>query len=213
MTVEFHLPYWSFPASLLPLPMLLGEVGGEPHTTFPSPPTTTIGLVTSLPVEAGPPTGLGGDEWQLLPVPAAPLLTVEFVDAPGGACGAASPLAVKLCVALSGRGYLERCWFGVAMSSFFYFNSFPQGLSLFLPLLVPDVWLVGYASVSVGFFTGRSSQRLPHDSQTPVLLVKNWQRRRGRGETHSVANVQQDACANVYINQVATPPPFFPCLG
>lgn len=95
------------------------------------------------------------------------------------------------------------------MSSFFYFNSFPQGLSLFLPLLVPDVWLVGYASVSVGFFTGRSSQRLSHDSQTPVLLVKNWQRRRGRGETHSVANVQQDACANVYINQVATPPPFF----
>ena len=103
---------------------MLGEAGGVESTeleTF---------AASQLPfVEGGKPTaslrgpGLGGEgKQQLLPVPetappapplpqGAPLLPVAVV--------VGSPLDVKLCVAFSGRGYLERCWFGVDGSSSF----------------------------------------------------------------------------------------------
>ena len=88
---------------------MLGEAGGvEDVQTL---------IISQLPFAEGRKPGaslrgpgLGGEDRQLLfPVPetapplplGAPLLTVVVV--------VGSPLDVKLCVALSGRGYLDRC--------------------------------------------------------------------------------------------------------
>lgn len=85
---------------------MLGEAGGVDDAQTPA--------VSQLPFAEGRKPGaslrgpgLGGDGRQLLLAvlpetgPPAPLLPVVVV--------VASPLDVKLCVAFSGRGYLDRC--------------------------------------------------------------------------------------------------------
>lgn len=116
---DYSLTPHSPNSSLLADPVVvLGEAGGvESAETFAASQLPIADGGNSVASLRGP--GLGGEGRQLLPVPEtappAPPLPTPLV--PVAVVG--SPLDVKLCVALSGRGYLDRCWFGVDMSSFF----------------------------------------------------------------------------------------------